>query len=290
MRHRTLNFLTDFGLDDEFVAVVKSVVWDIAPDTRIVDITHAITPFDVKGAGLTLARAASWLNPGVVLAVVDPGVGSSRRAVAVEVGGGASVLVGPDNGLLAPAVAMVGGATAAVDISNSPVRLEGPGATFDGRDLFGPVAAHLCMGADLQSVGTPIDPAKLMPAVVPVSALEGDVIVAEVLWVDRFGNAQLNLDPDELDGASGGTQTWSLQTEQTTRPVRRETHFDRLGSGELGLITDSAGMISVALSRASAAREFGLAPGTEVRLIPAGSDRNNAAGQTTPVTIGRKES
>jgi len=151
----------------------------------------------------------------VVLAVVDPGVGSARRAVAVEVGGGSTILVGPDNGLLAPTVALVGGATAAADITNSPFRLEAPGPTFDGRDLFAPVAAQLCLGVPLAEVGTPLDPAKLMPAVMPVSNTEGDVIVAEVLWVDRFGNCQLNVDPDELTAGS-----YSVQIGQQRRPDR----------------------------------------------------------------------
>ena len=105
-RHDTLSFLSDYGTDDEFVGVVHSVVVSIAPHVRIVDVTHGIAPHDVRAGGLALARSAQYLCPGVVLAVVDPGVGTTRRRVAVEVGSGQSVLVGPDNGLLAPAVAL----------------------------------------------------------------------------------------------------------------------------------------------------------------------------------------
>lgn len=278
MRYQTVNFLTDYGLADEFVGVVKSVVHSIAPTVRIADVTHDIRPHDVRAGGLALARAAPYLNPGVVLAVVDPGVGSSRRAVAVEVGDGATVLVGPDNGLLAPAVALVGGATAAVDISDSPFRLEAPGPTFDGRDLFAPVAAQLCLGTPLAEVGTPIDTALLMPAVMPVSGRDGDAILAEVLWVDRFGNCQLNVDPEELESAG-----YTLQVADDHRPCRRVSHFEALGSGEVGLLTDSSGMVAVVLNRTSAARELRLDAGVEVRLDPSGP----SSGVTTAVSIGR---
>ncbi len=278
MRFATLHFLSDYGLVDEFVAVTKSVVWSITPDVRIVDITHDVAPFDVRGAGYSLARAAGWLNPGVVMAVVDPGVATNRRAVAVEVGDGASILVGPDNGLLAPAVAMVGGATAAVDITNSRFRIDAPGPTFDGRDLFAPVAAQLCAGTPLAEVGEPIEPSLLMPAVVPVTATEGDVVVAEVLWIDRYGNAQLNVDPDELTHGR-----YSLQVESQRRGAARVESFSGLAAGEVGLIVDSYGMIAVVANKRSAAAELELSRGTEVRLHPAGED----SGVSTPVTIGR---
>jgi len=263
MRFDTISFLTDYGLRDEFVGVVKSVMWSIAPAVRIVDVTHDVTAHNTRAGGLALARSARYLNPGVVVAVVDPGVGSTRRAVAVEVGDGESILVGPDNGLLAPAVALVGGATAAVDITDSPYRLEAPGPTFDGRDLFGPVGAHLCAGAALDEVGTPIDVSKLMPAVVPVSERDGDTLRCEVLWVDRFGNAQLNVDPDELEHAH-----YSMQIGDRRRPGVVATHFEALGSGEVGLITDSNGMVALVMNRAPAAADLGISEGSEVHLTP----------------------
>ncbi len=278
MRYDTVNFLSDYGLADESVGVVKSVIQSVVPNVRIADVTHNIKAHDVRGGGLALARAAAYLNPGVVLAVVDPGVGSARKAVAVEVGGGSTILVGPDNGLLAPAVALVGGATAAVDITNSAFRLDTPGTTFDGRDLFGPVAAQLCAGAALSDVGTPIEPALLVPAVMPVSGREGDTIVAEVLWIDRFGNCQLNVDPEEL-----AQPNFSLEINGEHRPARRVTHFDALGSGDVGLLTDSAGMVAVVLNRSSAASQLGLGEGIEVRLHAGEA----TAGVTTSVSIGR---
>ncbi len=278
MRYDTVNFLTDYGLDDEFVGVVKSVIHSIAPAVRIADVTHNVKPHDVRAGGLTLARAAGYLNPGVVLAVVDPGVGSSRKAVAVEVGDGSTILVGPDNGLLAPTVALVGGATAAADITNSPFRIEAPGPTFDGRDLFAPVAAQLCLGASLGEVGTPIDPALLVPAMMAVSGTEGETIVAEVLWIDHFGNCQLNLDPEDLDQAH-----YSLRIGDQQRPCRRVSHYEALRTSEAGLITDGSGMVAIVLNRTSAARELRLTEGHEVRLTPSDAD----GGVSTAVTLGR---
>jgi len=278
MRYRTVNFLSDYGVTDEFVGVVKSVIHSIAPDVRIADVTHAIPAHNVRAGGLSLARAAAYLNPGVVVAVVDPGVGGDRKAVAVEVGDGSTILVGPDNGLLAPTVALVGGATAAADISDSPFRLEASGTTFSGRDLFAPVAAQLCLGATLAEVGTSIDPALLMPAVMPVSATEGDTIVAEVLWVDRYGNCQLNVDPNELAHAQ-----YSLQMAQQHRPARRVPHFEVLQTGEVGLLTDSAGMVAIVVNRASAAAELKIGEGTEVRLQVG----DTPTGVTTAVTLGK---
>ena len=155
-RYDTVSFLTDYGLDDEFAGVVRSVVRDIAPHATVVDLTHGIRPFDIRGGSLALARAIPYVAEGVVLAVVDPGVGTARRAIAVEVADGAGVLVGPDNGLLAPAVAIVGGAERVVELTNADYHLATLGSTFAGRDVFGPVAAHLCNGVDLAELG-PVD-------------------------------------------------------------------------------------------------------------------------------------
>ncbi|MEX2658295.1 MAG: SAM-dependent chlorinase/fluorinase, partial [Acidimicrobiales bacterium] len=196
--HDTISFLSDYGHDDEFVGVVHSVIRGIAPDARVIDLTHGIPAHDTRAGGLALARAVQYVAPGIVLAVVDPGVGTPRRAVAVEVGGGTGIFVGPDNGLLAPGVAMAGGANRAVELTDPRFHLPAPGPTFAGRDVFAPVAAHLCSGVELDELGPAIDSSTLLPGVLPVSRNDGDAVVAEVLWVDRFGNAQLNIGPDEL--------------------------------------------------------------------------------------------
>lgn len=277
LRYETISFLSDYGLRDEFVGVVKSVIRSITPEVAVVDVAHDITPHDIRAGGLVLARAAQYLCPGVVVAVVDPGVATARRGIAVEVGDGASVLIGPDNGLLAPAVAMVGGASRAFDISYASVRLPAPGPTFDGRDLFAPVAAHLCAGAPLEELGEEIPVELLMPAIVPVSGREGDAIVAEVLWIDRFGNAQLNIDPDELP--AGALQ---LRAGERTRPLPRVTNYDDIAAGDVGLLVDSYGAPALSVCRGSAAAELGVIEGDSVRIMPAGSE---ASGVQTAVQL-----
>ena len=267
LRFQTVSFLSDYGLDDEFVGVVKSVLRSLAPDVAVIDITHNIAPHDVRAGGLALARASQYLAPGVVLAVVDPGVGGVRRAIAIEVGGGQSILVGPDNGLLAPAVAMCGGATAAVELDNAAFHLvtadDGVGVTFAGRDVFAPAAAHLCLGAELRDLGTPIDVETLTPGLIPVARHENDAIITEVLWVDRYGNAQLNIDATDLEQL--GTSLRVRVRESTRRAVLASTYSD-LTAGVVGLIVDSYGLLSLCVDRGSAALELRVAAGDEVRL------------------------
>ena len=280
-RYDTISFLSDYGADDEFVGVVHSVVRGIAPHVHVVDITHGIGAHDVRAGGLALARSAQYLCPGVVLAVVDPGVGTDRRAVAVEVGGGESVLVGPDNGLLAPAVAMVGGADRAVSLTDPAWHLPAPGSTFDGRDVFAPVAAHLATGVDLGEMGDPIQPAGLLPGVLPVAAVESDGLHAEVLWVDRFGNLQLNVDPGELDALEAGDR-YRVRVAERVFPAQRVSAYDDVPTGGLGVLVDSWGMVSLVVARASAAADLGIGAGGAVVLGPAGDD----PGVTTRVALG----
>jgi S-adenosylmethionine hydrolase len=283
MRYSTISFLTDYGTDDEFVGVVKSVIRSIEPDVTVLDITHAIPAHDVRAGSLALARAAQYLVPGVVLAVVDPGVGTNRRAVAVEVGQGQSILVGPDNGLLAAAVGMVGGADRVVELTNADYHLPSPGSTFDGRDVFGPVAAHLCAGVDLEELGPLVDPTSLQPGMIPLPFDDGDAIAAQVLWVDRFGNAQLNVGPDDVDHLG---EVVRLRFGERTRIAKRATSFAELGA-DVGLVLDSYGLLAVALDRHSAAAELGLVANDEVKIEPMGEDElpTNGAGPT-PVQIG----
>lgn len=262
--HDTISFLSDYGLADEFVGVVTSVIKSIAPHAGVIDITHNVPAHDVRAGSLALVRSVQYLVPGVVLAVVDPGVGTDRRAVAVEVGDGGAVLVGPDNGLLAPAVAMVGGSERAVELTNEAYQLVTPGLTFAGRDVFAPAVAHLCNGVDLAELGPAIDPITLRPGILPLTRREEDKVLGEVLWVDHYGNAQLNVDPDEIDALGDRvTLRWGIDQ---VRTARRAPTYGALKSGEVGLVVDSYGLVSVALDRASAAAELRLRPGDAVSL------------------------
>jgi S-adenosyl-L-methionine hydrolase (adenosine-forming) len=276
-RYDTISFLSDFGTTDEFVGVVKSVIRELAPHAAVIDLTHGIAPFDVRAGSLALARSISYVASGVVMAVVDPGVGTARRGIAVEVAGGEGVLVGPDNGLLAPAVAMAGGAGRAVELNNPEYRLEAPGATFDGRDVFAPAAAHLCNGVDLSELGAAVDPDLLFPGVVPLPQIDDTTVIAQALWIDHFGNVQINLGPDDLPpGFSDVVEVrCSAPTDPSggvTRAAKRVTSFAEIAPGAIGLVVDSNGMLALAMDQRSAADELGLADGDQVVMTALDDD------------------
>jgi len=265
-RYDTVSFLSDFGHADEFVGVVHSVIRTIAPHVTVIDLVHDLPVHDVRAGSLALVRAVQYVAPGIVLAVVDPGVGTTRRAIAVEVGEGeeTGVLLGPDNGLLAPAVSISGGATRAFELTNTDLHLPSPGPTFAGRDVFAPVAAHLSNGVALEDVGGELDTHGLMPGIVPLPRLEDDgALIAEVLWVDRYGNCQLNVGPEELT-AYGERVMLRLGDDRAARTAVQAPAYDSLAPGQIGLVVDSYGLVSLALDRMSAADELRLAPGSPV--------------------------
>jgi len=284
--------LSDYGERDEFAGVTRAVVLATAPGAVVIDLTHEVPPFDVRAGALTLSRTVGSLGPGVVVGVVDPGVGSDRRAVAVAVAGGPTAagrstpagpgprhLVGPDNGLLGWAIDALGGAVAAVALPAST----GPGATFDGRDLFAPVAARLWAGATLHDVGLPIDPGSLVRLAAPhlvvrPPAGEGPAagagresgvgeVEAEVQWVDRFGNGQLAARPADAERAGLGHLV-----EVTAGPeravARRVGAFAELAPDELGLMEDANGFLALVCDRRPAATVLAVQPGAIVILRP----------------------
>jgi len=278
LRYDTVSFLSDYGRADEFVGIVHSVLRVHAPDVRVIDITHDIRPYDVRAGGLALVRAAAHLAPGVVIAVVDPTVGTSRRAIAAEVGGGTSVLVGPDNGLLAPVVSACGGPDRVVEITNTDVIAEGRSGTFDGRDVFAPAAAFLCNGGDLAELGPAIDPYSLMPAMLPLPREEEGRLHAEVLWIDRYGNIQLNVEEDVLAATVAGRgEQVRLVFEGGSRIVRVVGTFAELAKDEVGLLVDAYGLYAIVLDRASAAEALG--------VVHAGTVTIERLDQTAPPSI-----
>jgi S-adenosylmethionine hydrolase len=272
LARRFVSFLSDYGHTDEFVGVCKSVMLSLAPDLQIIDITHDLPVHDVRAGALTLVRAAQYLpDGGIVLAVVDPGVGTDRRLVAVEVEHG--ILLGPDNGLLAPAVAILGGAQRVVSLTSTEHQLPAPGPTFAGRDVLAPAAAHLAAGVDPSELGDEVDAAGLVPGLVSLPQHdEGGAIHGEVWWIDRFGNCQLNIDPDELraHGAEPGAPI-EVRFGEQARSVRWVHTYADAKPSELVLLVDSYGLASLALDRSSAAAECALAPGSAVTLVPPGA-------------------
>lgn len=261
----TITFLSDYGAADEFVGVCKSVIRSTAPHAVVLDLTHAIPPFDVRAGSLTLVRAANYLAPGVVLAVVDPGTGTPRRPIAVELGKGESVLIGPDNGLLAPVTALVGGATRAFELTEAKLWLASPSTTFSGRDVFAPVAAHLCSGVSLEEVGVEIDPATLVPGLIPFSGEKDGVLHADVVWIDGFGNAQLNVTASQL--ADFGDVIVVMHS-NNAMDVHRARSFGELQPGHTGIIEDANGLMSIVINQGSAASRHQISVGDPVTIRP----------------------
>jgi hypothetical protein len=257
-----ISFLSDYGVADEFVGVVHGVILRIAPQARVIDVTHGVRRGDVRGGALALVRAVQYLPPGVALAVVDPGVGMGRRGVAVATAWG--YFIGPDNGLLAPAVAMTGGAVRAVSLEDPRFRLPADGITFDGRDVFAPAAAVLASGqAALDDLGPVVDPAGLIPLLLPLSdAVEGRVR-GQVWWVDGFGNAQTNVSPDDL--RSVGLAPGEAVLVEAAGARLEMVWAAAYGNGPGGVVhVDSYGLVAVALPGGRADEAFGLVEGTAV--------------------------
>jgi S-adenosylmethionine hydrolase len=264
---RPITFLSDYGADDEFAGICKAVIARIAPDARVVDLTHGIARHDVRQGAAVLANALPFAPPGVHLAVVDPEVGTERRAVAVRVAEEDRVLVGPDNGLLWPAVERLGGAVEAVDVSRSPLRLEPISATFHGRDVFAPVAAHLSLGARLSEAGERIQAESLVRLEASQPSIGSDGVVAHVVSVDGFGNAALDLADHQLPatGLRMGRSV-AVRAQGRTHEAMFTLTFADVGEGELLVYLDSSRQLALAVNRGSAAAELSLAPGDEVVL------------------------
>lgn len=261
-----ISFLSDFGLDDEFVGVVHGVLARLAPESRVIDVTHQVQRGETRAGALALVRAIQYLPEGVTLAVVDPGVGTDRRAIAASTPWG--FFVGPDTGLLSPAVAMVGGAEQIVSIENPEVMIPSRGVTFAGRDVFAPAAALLAAGeADLADLGPSVDPETVLPLLLPLPDVTADGVQGEAWWIDRFGNVQTNIGPEDLKAlgaAEGDRLVLGVGTQRHSVPW--ESSYGAVPAGEALVHIDSSGLLSVAVRGGRADTRFGLADGTAVTL------------------------
>jgi len=266
--------LTDYGTADEFAGVVRAVVQRDAPGAPVIDLTHEVAPFDVRAGALALSRAAPHLGAGVVVAVVDPGVGTPRRAVAVLAG--SLRFVGPDNGLLPWALDAVGGPRQAVALPGPPAGQAA--STFDGRDVFAPAAARLWRGAPLAELGDDIDPAGLERLAPPRLAVSPGMLEAEVQWVDRFGNVQLAARPGDAARAGLGAEV-GVTAGGSTHRARAATTFALLPDGGLGLVVDANGHLALVCDRRSAATVLAVRPG-DIVTVQAAGDSGSAAGDS----------
>jgi S-adenosylmethionine hydrolase len=268
---RPITFLSDYGYEDEFAGVCRAVIARIAPDALVIDLTHGIERHAIEGGASVLANSVAYTPAGIHLAVVDPGVGAPRRAVAVRTATEDRILVGPDNGLLWPAVERLGGPVESVDVSLSTFRLEPLSATFHGRDVFAPVAAHLALGASLADAGERIDGESLTRIATSRALIEADRVVAHVVARDRFGNAELDLADRHLPetGLRLG-RPLTIEAGGAAHPAVFALTFADVPDGGLILYENSYGSLALAVNRGDAATDLGLEPGTEVVLRPAG--------------------
>ena len=259
-----ITFMSDFGLDDEFVGVVHGVIATLAPGCRVIDLNHRVPRGDVRSGALVLLRGIQYMPPGVLLAVVDPGVGSRRRAILVETSWG--YMVGPDNGLLSPVVALMGGAARAFSIENPDVMLPALGRTFAGRDLFAPAAAVLATGeANPDELGPEVDPHDLEPLLLPLSEVSDGEVAGQAWWVDTYGNVQTNISPEDLEeaGMSPG-QDVAVRVGLMKYRVSWAGSYAEVAEGRPLLHIDSAGLMALAVRGGRADEHFTLGPGTSV--------------------------
>ena len=266
---RPVSFLSDFGLTDEFVGVVHGVIARIEPQLRVIDVTHGVEPGNVRAGALALLRAVQYLPEGVALAVVDPGVGTGRHPIAAETPWGH--FVGPDNGVLAPAVAMVGGASSVVALEDERFRIPSfGGTTFDGRDVFAPAAAVLAADqAVISDLGPALASDSLTPLLLPLVEPEGDGIRGEAWWLDQFGNCQTNFSPDDLAalGVSAGGDV-TVQVGGTEYDLPWVAAYGDVEPGQPLVHIDSYGLMAIAVREGSAAERLNLAEGHQVVLRP----------------------
>jgi S-adenosyl-L-methionine hydrolase (adenosine-forming) len=266
---RPITFLTDFGLQDDFVGVCRGVMKRIAPDAEILDITHGIPPQHVLQGALVLANTLVYMPAGVHVAVVDPTVGTDRRAIALR-GGDGRLFVGPDNGLLIPAVEKLGGIDGAWELLNEAYMLTPVSRTFHGRDIFSPAAAHLARGVHPSELGPSLALEELDRLHVPQAEARPSLLRATILYVDRFGNIQLNLSREHAETAAiGAGMRIELQLPLERYYALATRTFADARAGELILYEDSYGNLALAITGGDAAQMLQAKPGDEVTITPA---------------------
>jgi S-adenosylmethionine hydrolase len=257
-----VTLLTDYGLADEFVGVCHGVIAGIAPEARVIDVTHGIARHDVRHGALALRDALPYLPVGVHVAVVDPQVGTERRAVALRCAD-ERILVGPDNGLLSLAWERSGGAQEAVEITRSPFRLEPLSATFHGRDVFAPVAAKIAAGEHVRDAGEPLELEQLAVLELPAPRIEGATAIGHALLIDGYGNVSLDLTHEHMLALD---LTLGAAVEVNGRPATVVQTFADVSPGELLVYEDAWGAVALAVNRGDAAAELGIERDAEIRI------------------------
>ncbi len=262
---KIISFASDFGLEDGSVGVVKGVINRIDEDLKVVDISHGIPPQNIKYGSLLLMRAIQYIPPGVLLAVVDPGVGSERKPIAIKTDWG--VMIGPDNGLLNLACATVGGAKQAFELENENWIIPHEGNTFHARDIFSPFAAAYASGQlELEDFGQELNLEDLKQYLIPLTDISDKEIKGEILYVDNFGNCQTNISPEELKEKNFQIgDSLSLKVENQELTSKWCNNYEN-SVGGVGIVTDSWGMISIFLSNGDASKLLNCKDGSKVTI------------------------
>jgi len=253
-------FTSDFGLEDTWVGVCHATIISGCPEARVVDIAHGITPYDVRGGAIIASIASFQLPDAIHMVVVDPGVGSSRRALCLRSRAG-TVLLGPDNGVLVPAAQRGGGVECAFELDTL-----GASPTFHARDVFSVTAGRLACGAAPEDVGVGIDPESLVAGPFGLCERNGDQVLGEVLESDRFGSLRLNVPSENLDALGLSGDMLEIAIGHHTLKVPRGLTFSTVGEGEPVVVADSSGWLTLAVNQGSASDRYGISAGARVVL------------------------
>src|SRR4051794_16790834 len=263
-----VSLLTDFGLRDPSAAICKGVILGICPDAEVLDLAHDVRKFAIGEGALSLWAALPYVPVGFHVAVVDPGVGTARRPIAVRVGRG-DVLIGPDNGLLMAAAERLGGIVEARELAETAYRLPVVTSTFHGRDVFAPAAAHLAAGVPFDRLGPALDVSTLVPSPLPRPRAEAAGLVTEVVYVDTFGNAKLSALAADVVAAFGepvGRPFRVTFADGAARVIPWSPTFGERPEGAPLLYEDSYGRACIGVNLGSAADVLRLEAGVEVTL------------------------
>ena len=262
---RHICFLSDYGYEDDFAGTCRGIIARLAPDVRVIDVTHGIARHDLVGAAFVLRNTVRYMPEGAVhLAVVDPGVGGPRRAVVLR-SAGDRFFVGPDNGMLVLAAESDGGIADCWEITNEDLFTAPLSATYHGRDIFAPVAAHLAGGLPPARLGPAIDPAGLVRLKIPPAATTRRGLRATAVLIDRFGNVALNLDAAGLEAARLG-DTIEVVCAGERYLARLARSFVEVRPSDIMVLVDSYGQVALAVNTGSAEDVLGLSPGDAVEL------------------------
>ena len=247
-----ITLTTDFGYKDEAVASMKGVILSINPQVRIVDISHGIPPFNIGEGAWVMMRSLKYFPPAIHVGVVDPGVGSSRRAIVIETAN-TSLLVGPDNGLLLPPANELGGIKRVYEIENPDLMLHPVSISFHGRDIFSPVAAHLSRGIKIGKVGPPIKVESLIPPPWSPPEIRENLIRGQIIHIDHFGNLYTNIPIEKVREVGS---VFEITLGDRCEIAKLVKTFSSVSRGTLALKDDAYGYLEISVNLGSAKEMF----------------------------------